>query len=125
MQFAPERIDRVKMAGFLKNGIGWKKKADKTEEMKKETEKETIVCPACGREIDRKETEKNKYVCYECGSYFRVRTKNRIRMVADKDSFEPWFEELESKNPLDFPENRLIFSSIPSVCQSTSQIRSF
>ena len=64
MQFAPERIDRVKMAGFLKNGIGWKKKADKTEEIKKEeikkeTEKETIVCPACGREIDRKETEKN------------------------------------------------------------------
>lgn len=108
MQFAPERIDRVEMAGFLKNGIGWKKKADKTEEIKKEeikkeTEKETIVCPACGREIDRKETEKNKYVCYECGSYFRVRTKNRIRMVADKDSFEPWFEELESKNPLDFP----------------------
>ena len=24
-------------------------------------------------------------------------------MVADKDTFEPWFEELESKNPLDFP----------------------
>ncbi len=63
----------------------------------------TIVCPACGREINKKTAEKNKYVCYECGNYFRVRTKNRIRMVADKDTFEPWFEELESKNPLDFP----------------------
>ena len=49
----------------------------------------TIVCPACGREINKKTAEKNKYVCYECGNYFRVRTKNRIRMVADKDTFKP------------------------------------
>lgn len=63
----------------------------------------SIVCPACGKEIDKKETEKNKYVCYECGSYFRVRTKNRIKMVADAKSFEPWFEDLPFKNPLDFP----------------------
>ncbi len=63
-----------------------------------------ITCPACKREVDRKEVEKNKYVCYECGSYFRVRTKNRIRMVADAGSFEPWFEDLCEANPLDFPE---------------------
>lgn len=49
---------------------------------------------------------KNKYVCYECGNYFRVRTKNRIRMVADKDTFEPWFEELESKIRLIFRDIR-------------------
>lgn len=64
---------------------------------------DTIVCPACGREINKKEAEKNKYVCYECGSYFRVRTKNRIRMVADKEFFTPWFEDLAEENPLDFP----------------------
>ena len=64
---------------------------------------DTIVCPACGREINKKEAEKNKYVCYECNSYFRVRTKNRIKMVADKESFTPWFEDLAAPNPLDFP----------------------
>ena len=64
----------------------------------------TVVCPACKREVNKAEVEKNKYVCYECGSYFRVRTKNRIRMVADAGTFEPWFEYLESENPLDFPE---------------------
>ncbi len=63
-----------------------------------------IVCPACGRKIDKKETERNRYVCYECGAYFRVRAKNRVKMVADKDSFAPWFEELRTENPLDFPE---------------------
>ncbi len=63
-----------------------------------------IVCPACKREVNKQEVEKNKYVCYECGNYFRVRTKNRIKMVADAGTFEPWFEYLESENPLDFPE---------------------
>lgn len=64
----------------------------------------TIVCPACGREVNKKEVEKNKYVCYECNNYFRVRTKNRIKMVADGGTFTPWFEDLEFTNPLDFPE---------------------
>ncbi|MDD6306773.1 MAG: acetyl-CoA carboxylase carboxyltransferase subunit alpha [Clostridiales bacterium] len=102
------------MAGlFKKKSQGWitlggnketeevKEQAAQLEQPQKPT---TIVCPACGKEIDSKEAKKNKYVCYECGSYFRVRTKNRIRMVADKESFEPWFEDLEEANPLDFPE---------------------
>ena len=62
----------------------------------------TVVCPACKREVNKAEVEKNKYVCYECGSYFRVRTKNRIRMVADRKSFQPWFEEIEESNPLKY-----------------------
>lgn len=62
----------------------------------------TIVCPSCGRKIDKKTAGKNKYVCYECGGYFRVRTKNRIKMVADAGTFEVWFEDLEPSNPLEF-----------------------
>ena len=30
--------------------------------------------------------------------------KNRIRMVSDKEAFEPWFTELTTGNPLNFPE---------------------
>ena len=69
-----------------------------------ETEKPLIICPSCKQQIDRTEVEKNRYVCYQCGNYFRVRTKNRIRMVADAGTFEPWFEYLEDENPLEFPE---------------------
>ena len=69
-----------------------------------QAEQETIVCPSCGRELNKKKVEQNRYVCYECGNHFRLRTKKRIRLVADEGSFTPWFEELESANPLDFPE---------------------
>lgn len=62
-----------------------------------------IVCPDCGKELNKADVVINSYICTECGSYFRVRTKNRIRMVCDKDTFVPWLEDMPVSNPLDFP----------------------
>ena len=61
---------------------------------------ELVKCPKCGREVEKERVKNAKYICYECGSYFRVKTKNRIRMVTDPKSFEPWFEDMPSSNPL-------------------------
>lgn len=76
----------------------------KTPEETEQVKKDSMVCPACKKELVKSDVKDNKYVCYECGNYFRVRTSNRIKMVADSKSFSPWFEEYETKNPLDFPE---------------------
>ncbi len=65
-------------------------------------DKSRIKCPKCGKMVDRDRVVKKKYVCYECGGYFRVKTNNRIRMVADYKTFEPWFEDIEVSNPLDY-----------------------
>ena len=64
---------------------------------------DVFVCKKCGAAISKAETVANKYVCRECGYYFRIRTKNRIKMCADAGTFEPWFEDVEQTNPLDFP----------------------
>ena len=61
-----------------------------------------IECPNCKKELDKQKVVKKKYICYECGYNFRVRAKHRISMVADKDTFEPWFEDLVESNPLNF-----------------------
>lgn len=61
-----------------------------------------IKCPKCGKMVERDRVVKKKYVCYECGGYFRVRTGNRIRMVADIRTFEPWFEDMAVSNPLQY-----------------------
>ncbi len=81
-------------------------KVEQKAEVKTQTEEvvETIVCPACGKTVLKSVVKKQKYVCYECNHYFRVRAKNRIRMVIDKETFEPMFEDLVTENPLDFPE---------------------
>ena len=61
-----------------------------------------IECPKCNAQVSKKMVVRKKYVCYECGYYFRVKTWNRIKMVANIKSFEPWFEDVRDSNPLDF-----------------------
>ena len=89
------------------------KKADKKKGVRIEEEHiaegDEIECPKCNRMLSKKMAAKNKYICYECGYYFRVRTNNRIRMVADTDTFEPWFTDIKDSNPLNFEgyENKI------------------
>ena len=59
-----------------------------------------IRCPKCGKMVERERVVRKKYICYECGGYFRVKVKNRIKMVADAHTFEPWFTDMPVKNPL-------------------------
>ena len=59
-----------------------------------------IKCPKCGKSVERDRVVKKKYICYECGGYFRVKVPNRIRMVADPHTFEPWFTDTPIHNPL-------------------------
>lgn len=68
----------------------------------KDTEDKQIKCPKCGKMVNRAQVVRNKYVCYECNGYFRVKVPNRINMVADSKSFQPWFDNNEISNPLDF-----------------------
>ncbi len=68
-----------------------------------ERNRQVILCPCCGKELNRADVVINNYICTACGSYFRVRAKNRIRMVCDRKTFIPWFEEMEVSNPLNFP----------------------
>ena len=81
-----------------------KKETDHQKANTEKTEDKYIVCPDCQKGISRAAAVANYYVCPECGSYFRVRTKNRIRMVCDSNSFIPWFEDVVTENPLNFPE---------------------
>lgn len=85
--------------------IGWKSAQKETKTVETVTEeKKTVVCPACGRELDRAEVVTNCYICTVCGGYFRVRTNNRIRMICDRNTFTEWFAEVAGSNPLHFPD---------------------
>ncbi|MCR4909635.1 MAG: acetyl-CoA carboxylase carboxyltransferase subunit alpha [Lachnospiraceae bacterium] len=61
-----------------------------------------IVCPECGRRAERKDVAHNNYICTFCGYYYRIRTNNRIKMIADRDSFEPLFSDIPEPDPLKF-----------------------
>ena len=58
-----------------------------------------IKCPKCGEALYKEDVVAKSYVCYKCYAYFRVRTKNRLRMVLDRSSFEEWDADLHSNDP--------------------------
>ena len=61
-----------------------------------------IKCPKCREMLYKEDVASNRYVCYKCGGYFRVKAKNRIRMVVDRHTFEEWDADLYGGNPLEF-----------------------
>ncbi len=62
-------------------------------------------CPNCHKDIPLSRLWANDLVC-PCGYHFRMRSRQRIRMIADKGSFHELFSEAESGNPLNFPGYR-------------------
>ena len=59
-------------------------------------------CKKCNSVVFVQDVKENNYSCPKCGRYFRMHAKRRIKSVADKGSFEPWFEGMEVQNPLDY-----------------------
>lgn len=57
-------------------------------------------CRKCGAMVLSEEVKEKGYICPKCGGYFRIHAKRRIQMIADKGSFEAWFEGMEISNPL-------------------------
>ncbi len=62
-------------------------------------------CPNCHKEIPLSKLWANQLVC-PCGYHFRMKARQRIRTITDKNSFEELFDDFKSANPLSFPGYR-------------------
>lgn len=59
-------------------------------------------CPNCHKDIPLSRLWANRLVC-PCGYHFRMKARQRIKMLVDKDSFEELFADMKAGNPLNFP----------------------
>lgn len=65
-----------------------------------------ICCDGCKATVYKKEVEKKLYVCPECQYHFYVPGQKRIEQLLDTDSFEEWFTDLKSVDPLGFVDRK-------------------
>lgn len=65
-----------------------------------------LRCDGCGATVFRKQAEQNLNVCPECEHHFYVPTSTRIRQLLDPDSFEEWYGEMTSGDPLGFSDRK-------------------
>ncbi|MHC5248926.1 acetyl-CoA carboxylase, carboxyltransferase subunit beta [Enterococcus sp. LJL90] len=59
-------------------------------------------CPSCKRTIYTKDIGTEK-ICPYCGYSFRINAWERLALTVDSKSFREWDTEVETKDPLDFP----------------------
>ena len=60
------------------------------------------TCPNCHKATPLSRLWANRMVC-PCGCHFRMKARQRIAMLTDKNSFQELFGEIRSDNPLQFP----------------------
>lgn len=59
-------------------------------------------CPNCHKEIPISKLWANQMTCV-CGHHFRMKARQRIQMLVDKQSFVELLGDMKSENPLMFP----------------------
>ncbi|MBI3592987.1 MAG: acetyl-CoA carboxylase carboxyl transferase subunit beta, partial [Nitrospirae bacterium] len=79
-----------------------KKKEIKTEKKVKIPEGLWIKCDSCKEIIYKKEIEKNLQVCPKCNYHFRISALERIKFIADEESFVEIDSDLATADPLNF-----------------------
>ncbi|MCI8638335.1 MAG: acetyl-CoA carboxylase, carboxyltransferase subunit beta [Coprococcus sp.] len=72
-------------------------------------------CPNCHKDIPLSRLWANNLVC-PCGHHFRMKARQRIKMIADKESFHELYSEMKSGNPLNFPGYRDKVETVRAAC---------
>lgn len=63
-----------------------------------------VTCAACKAVFVNDTLLENRYICPACGAYIRVPARERIRLLADRNSFYELNAHLTSKDFLEFPD---------------------
>ncbi len=63
-----------------------------------------VKCNSCNTMLLASDLKENQGVCSKCNYHFRMTARERIEMIADKNSFEEINGEMESRDFLKFPQ---------------------
>lgn len=61
-----------------------------------------LKCTHCNELIHANELQQNMFCCPKCDYHYRLPVDDRIKSLADGETFEPLFQNLESTDPLNF-----------------------
>ncbi|EOD00987.1 acetyl-CoA carboxylase, carboxyltransferase subunit beta [Caldisalinibacter kiritimatiensis] len=89
--------ERSKPPVSKKKEVDKKKSQDFNEEL-------FVKCKKCGEPILKENMINDLYTCNKCDYHFRINARDRINLIVDKDSFIEYDKDLQSSNPLNFPE---------------------
>lgn len=63
-----------------------------------------VTCDHCHKQFALHEMEAHLWVCPECGHYLTMKPADRIKMIADEETFTEMNKDLKTKDPIQFPD---------------------
>jgi acetyl-CoA carboxylase carboxyl transferase subunit beta len=77
-------------------------------------------CPQCSQFIFNKILKENLKVCPKCNYHFPLTCEERIKLLADKNSFKEFYDSLASLDPLEFCGPKSYKDKLKEAKKSTS-----
>lgn len=63
-----------------------------------------IYCNGCKDHVFKKDIEENLNVCPKCNTHYKLKARDRVDLLIDKDSFKEFEFDLSIQDPLKFPD---------------------
>jgi len=64
------------------------------------------LCYNCSSQLPKKDLENNLMVCPNCDYHFRIGAKERIKLIADENTFTEMFSNIKPCDPLEFVDTQ-------------------
>jgi len=93
----------------------------KQQATKSEAPAHWIKCQSCQSLMYYKEVENQNYVCPKCGFHLRIGVKERISLLADKDTFIEYDSNLKPIDPLKFVDKKSYIKRIEEGANKTGR----
>ena len=71
-----------------------------------EVSKLWTLCYNCSSQLPKKDLENNLMVCPVCDYHFRIGARDRIKLIADENTFEEMFKNILPCDPLEFVDTQ-------------------
>ncbi len=78
-----------------------------------------LRCADCGAMLFRKAVEQSLHVCPECDYHFRISARQRVGQLADPETFEEMFSDVEPTDPIKFVDKKSYRDRLKSEQEKT------
>jgi len=89
--------------------------------VKNEASSHWVKCKSCHSLMYYKEVENQNYVCPKCGFHLRIGVTERIKLLADEDTFVEYDDNLKPVDPLKFSDKKAYTKRLEEAYQKTGK----
>lgn len=78
-----------------------------------------VKCTSCHELVHTNELQKNYNCCPRCDTHYRLSAEDRIKLLADPDSFQELYGELTSQDFLNFVDTQSYAEKLEAECKKS------